>query len=287
MPSSRPQTICAVEADGGPVTIVLDADGRAVSPPDAEAAVASIRPCLSGPLAVDADLELRNGRPTAPLRPRKIAAVGLNYRDHIAESGLDVPTSPLLFAKFTSSVTGPEDDILIDRSLTQRVDWEVELAVVIGARMRNVSVSSALEYVFGYTVANDVSARDLQFSDGQWVRGKSLDTFCPIGPGITSASAIPDPQALRLRTEVNGEVMQDSTTAKMIFTVAEILAFCSRSFTLDPGDLVLTGTPWGCGEFMTPPRHLEDGDLVEVSIEGIGKLRNRVRETRVDLPRGE
>jgi len=191
---------------------------------------------------------------------------------------MEAPSRPLLFAKFPSSVIGPADEIVFDRRVTERVDWEVELGVVIGTTMRDVPVARALEHVFGYTVGNDVSARDVQFSDGQWVRGKSLDTFCPIGPCVVTADALPDPQALRLRTKVNGEVVQDSSTAKMIFSVAEILAFCSESFTLDPGDLVLTGTPWGCGEFMTPKRSLNGGDVVEVSVEGIGLLRNPVRE---------
>jgi 5-carboxymethyl-2-hydroxymuconate isomerase len=154
----------------------------------------------------------------------------------------------------------------------------VELGVVIGRTLRDVPAGDALGHVFGYTAGNDVSARDVQFGDGQWVRGKSLDTFCPLGPRIVTADAIPDPQRLRLTTKVNGEVVQDSSTAKMIFDVAEILAFCSRSFTLEPGDLVLTGTPWGCGEFMDPKRSLRDGDVVEVSVEGVGALRNPVRE---------
>ena len=143
--------------------------------------------------------------------------------------------------------------------------------------MHDVAAEDALAHVFGYTVANDVSARDVQFADGQWVRGKSFDTFCPIGPAVVVRDEIPDPQRLRLNTRVNGEVVQDSSTAEMIFGVAELLAFCSRSLTLLPGDLVLTGTPWGCGEFMRPPRRLHDGDLVECSIEKIGTLRNRVR----------
>ena len=210
------------------------------------------------------------------LRPGKIVAIGLNYRDHIAEAGVDAPAQPLVFAKFPSSVIGPEEPIVIDPAVTQRVDWEVELAVVIGRRMRGVAPEEALAHVFGYTVANDVSARDVQFGDGQWVRGKSLDTFCPLGPVVVTADEIPDPQALGLRTRVNGELMQDSSTSAMVFGVAELLAYCSRSFTLGPGDVVLTGTPWGCGEFMDPPRHLRPGDVVETEVEGIGVLRNPV-----------
>lgn len=211
-------------------------------------------------------------------RPGKIVAIGLNYMDHVRETGMDAPERPLVFTKFTTSLIGDGDPIVIDRALTERVDWEVELAVVIGRAMRDVDAADALDYVSGYTVANDVSARDLQFGDGQWVRGKSLDTFCPVGPVVVPASEIADPQALGLRTRVNGETVQESTTAEMIFSVAELLAFCSRSFTLEPGDLLLTGTPWGCGEFMDPKRSLAHGDVVEVEIDGIGTLRNPVVE---------
>jgi 5-carboxymethyl-2-hydroxymuconate isomerase len=214
----------------------------------------------------------------APVAPRKVVAIGLNYLDHIRESGLEQPTRPLVFAKFPSSIVGPEAPIRIPRDLTQRVDWEVELAVVIGRPARDVAVEDALDHVFGYTVANDVSARDLQFGDGQWVRGKSLDSFCPIGPALVTAEEIPDPQALRLICRVNGEVMQDATTGLMVFGVAELISFCSHSFTLEPGDVLLTGTPWGCGEFMDPKRSLSPGDVVECEIEGIGTLRNPVAD---------
>jgi 2-keto-4-pentenoate hydratase/2-oxohepta-3-ene-1,7-dioic acid hydratase in catechol pathway len=210
------------------------------------------------------------------LRPGKIVCIGLNYLDHIREQDAEVPEQPVVFAKFPTAVIGPGEPIPIDEELTKRVDWEVELAVVIGRTARRVDVAEALDYVFGYTVANDVSARDLQYGDGQWVRGKSLDGFCPLGPEIVTADEIPDPQSLALRTTVNGEVMQDSSTSEMVFGVAELIAFCSRSFTLAPGDVLLTGTPWGCGEFMDPPRSLHPGDVVEVSIEGIGSLRNPV-----------
>ena len=217
--------------------------------------------------------------PAVPIpTPGKIVAIGLNYMDHIREAGMEVPSSPLVFAKFPSSVIGHGDPIVIDRTLTQRVDWEVELAVVIGHELRDVGPADALDHVAGYTVANDVSARDVQFADGQWVRGKSFDTFCPLGPRVVAPAAIGDPQNLRLRTRVNGDLVQDSSTSEMVFGVAELLAFCSRSFTLNAGDVVLTGTPWGCGEFMDPPRSLQDGDVVEVEIDGIGTLANPVRE---------
>jgi 2-keto-4-pentenoate hydratase/2-oxohepta-3-ene-1,7-dioic acid hydratase in catechol pathway len=216
------------------------------------------------------------GEPEAPLRPGKIVAIGLNYLDHIRESNLPRPEQPLVFAKFPSSVTGPCDPIVVDPKLTAQVDWEVELGVVVGRRMRDVAVDAALEHILGYTVGNDVSARDVQFSEGQWTRGKSFDTFCPLGPVVVTPDEIRDPQALALRTSVNGEVMQDSSTAEMLFGVAELLAFCSRSFTLEPGDLLLTGTPWGCGYFMDPPRLLQAGDVVECEVEHIGALRNAV-----------
>jgi 2-keto-4-pentenoate hydratase/2-oxohepta-3-ene-1,7-dioic acid hydratase in catechol pathway len=229
-------------------------------------------------------VELRDGvlEPAAAvagepvIRAGKIVAVGLNYLDHIRETGLQRPAEPLLFTKFTTSVIGDGDAIELDESLTTRVDWEIELAVVIGQAMRHVPASDALEYVYGYTVANDVSARDLQFSDGQWVRAKSLDTFCPLGPVIVTADEIPHPQALALRTRVNDETLQDSNTSEMLFPVAELLAFCSRSFTLDAGDILLTGTPWGCGEFMRPKRRLQPGDTVACEIERIGTITNPV-----------
>lgn len=214
----------------------------------------------------------------APLRPGKIVAIGLNYLDHARESGVEPPPKPLVFAKFPSTVIGPEETIVLNSGVAERVDWEGELAVVVGGTLRNAEPESALEAVFGYTIANDVSARDVQFADGQWIRGKNLDTFCPLGPVVLTADEVPDPQALALRTTVNGETVQDSTTAEMIFGVAELLAFCSRSFTLEPGDVLLTGTPWGCGEFMDPRRSLADGDRVEVTIPGIGTLGNPVRD---------
>ncbi len=157
---------------------------------------------------------LEGARLLAPLRPRKIVAIGLNYLDHIKEAGLEPPERPPVFAKFTTSVIADGDEIRVDRAVTQRVDWEVELAVVIGRTASRVSEADALGHVFGYTVANDVSARDVQLGDGQWVRGKSLDTFCPLGPLVVTADEVPDPQALPLRTRVNGELMQDSTTRR-------------------------------------------------------------------------
>ena len=183
-----------------------------------------------------------------------------------------------MFAKFPSSVIGAGAPIRLPLDVTERVDWEVELAVGDRRARPQRDAEDALDHVFGYTVANDVSARDLQFGDGQWVRGKSLDTFCPLGPVVVTADEIPDPQALRSTCRVNGEVVQDATTDLMVFGVAELISFCSRSFTLEPGDVLLTGTPWGCGEFMDPRRSLAPGDVVECEIDGIGMLRNPVVE---------
>ena len=158
---------------------------------------------------------------------------------------MDVPATPLVFAKFPTSVTGDCQTVRVDRRLTERVDWEVELAIVIGPGGRDIRREDAFDHIIGYTVANDLSARDLQFQDGQWVRGKSLDGFCPLGPYIVTQDEVPQPQALRLRTVVNGTVVQDSNTAEMIFGIAELIEFCSGSFTVETGDVILTGTPGG------------------------------------------
>jgi 5-carboxymethyl-2-hydroxymuconate isomerase len=186
------------------------------------------------------------------------------------------PERPLIFAKFPSALTGPDAELDWPEGLTEQVDWEVELAVVVGRRTRLVEPAEALDALFGYTAANDVSARDLQFTDQQWVRGKSLDSFCPLGPVIVTPDEFGDPQDKRLVTRVNGETMQDSSTAEMIFGVAEIVSFLSRFCTLEPGDLILTGTPSGVGHTRNPPVSMKAGDVVEVEIDGIGGLRNPV-----------
>jgi len=231
------------------------------------------------------------GRPISGVRlappvpdPTKVVAIGLNYADHAAEQGTPPPDRPLVFAKFPSSIVGPGDPIRWDRSLTDQVDYEAELGVVIGRRARNVSEKDALDHVFGYTCLNDVSARDLQFGDKQWVRGKSLDTFCPIGPWVVTADEIPDPQALRIECLVNGEVLQSSTTAQMIFGVRELISQLSHAFTFEPGDIIATGTPVGVGIFRKPQRLLRDGDVVTIRIEGIGDLVNPCRATGEPKP---
>jgi 2-keto-4-pentenoate hydratase/2-oxohepta-3-ene-1,7-dioic acid hydratase in catechol pathway len=209
-------------------------------------------------------------------RPQKIICVGLNYRDHAEEQGVDAPEKPILFAKWPNTLIGPGDPIVLP-AISEKVDYEAELGVVIGSRTRNVSVENALEAVGGYVCVNDVSARDLQFSDGQWTRGKSPDTFCPVGPQVVPASEIPDPQVLAIRALLNGEVMQDSSTANMIFGVAEIVSFISQVITLEPGDLIATGTPAGVGVFRDPPVFLKAGDEITIEIEGIGALTNPVQ----------
>ena len=208
-------------------------------------------------------------------RPGKIICVGLNYKDHAEEQGVELPTAPLLFAKFTTSLIGPGEAIVIPPLVTQ-CDYEAELGVVIGATVRNVSRENALEAVAGYICANDVSARDLQFADKQWTRGKSPDTFCPIGPHLVPAGEVADPHNLRIRAIVNGEVLQDSSTSNLIFGIDEIISYISQTSTLEPGDLILTGTPAGVGVFREPQRLLQPGDEVTIEIEGLGELTNPV-----------
>jgi 2-keto-4-pentenoate hydratase/2-oxohepta-3-ene-1,7-dioic acid hydratase in catechol pathway len=215
--------------------------------------------------------------PVVP-RPGKVVAIGVNYRSHAEEQGREPPSSPVIFAKFTTALIGHRADIVWDPTLTQAVDFEAELAVVIGRRARNVGVAQALDHVLGYSCLNDVSARDLQYADKQFVRGKSLDTFGPFGPALVTADEVPNPQALRLRTYVSGELMQDASTAEMVFSVAELIAFCSRAFTLEPGDVIATGTPAGVGWFREPRRMLRDSDQVVVEIDGVGRLVNHCRE---------
>ena len=206
--------------------------------------------------------------------PQKIVCVGLNYRDHAEEQGTALPERPLLFAKWPNTLIGDGEAIRIP-TVTKRVDYEAELGVVIGRRASGVAVEDALEHVRGYVVANDVSARDLQFSDGQWVRGKSLDTFLPVGE-LVPASDVPDPQALPIRAVLNGETLQDSSTANMIFGVGEIVSFVSQAITLAPGDLIITGTPAGVGAFRDPQIWLQPGDEITIEIDGVGSITNPV-----------
>ena len=209
-------------------------------------------------------------------RPSKILAMGLNYRDHCRESGTPLPEAPIEFTKHPSSLTGHMCPIPLDGALSTEVDYEVELAAVIGRRCRDLDVANALDVVAGYTIGNDVSARDVQIQDGQWVRAKSFDGFTPLGPVLVTADEIADPQSLALQTRLDGELLQDSSTAEMVFSIAELLAFVSRRTTLEPGDILLTGTPHGCGAYRDPQVFLTPGSTVECTIEMIGTLTNPV-----------
>lgn len=215
----------------------------------------------------------------APLVPRAIMGIGLNYRRHAEESGAKIPDHPVLFFKAPNSVQNPEDPIEIPSFLrSEKVDYECELAVVIGKRCKNVSRAEALEYVLGYTCANDVSARDwqIEFGGGQWSRGKTFDTFLPLGPTLVTPDEMQNPNRLQIKTILNGETVQDWNTDDMIFDVASIIAFLSGSTTLLPGTVILTGTPHGVGMAADPPRWLRPGDTVSIEIEGIGTLTNPV-----------
>lgn len=208
-------------------------------------------------------------------RPGKIVCVGLNYRDHAEESGLAVPKVPVIFSKFSTCVIAPGEPVVIPTT-SERVDYEAELAIVIGRRAKDVSAARAYEYVLGYTAFNDVTARDFQFGDGQWQRGKSCDTFAPMGQTIVTTDEIPDPHALRISLELNGTVMQESNTDQLIFSVPQMIEFISASITLEPGDVIATGTPAGVGFARKPPVFLKPGDRMEVDIERIGRLGNPI-----------
>lgn len=207
-------------------------------------------------------------------KPSKIIALGLNYLDHAKESKGAIPKVPLIFAKFPNSLIGHKEPVTWAAEIAQKVDFEAELAVIIGKKIYRPQPHEVMDAVFGYACANDVSARDLQFSDGQWVRGKSLDTFCPLGPWIVTRDEIFDPHALGIKTLVNGTTMQDSNTTMMIFKIPEVIHFLSRQITLVPGDVILTGTPHGVGAFREPSVYLKDGDVVTVEIEKVGRLVN-------------
>ena len=208
-------------------------------------------------------------------RPGKVICIGLNYRDHAAESGMDIPEQPVTFSKFPTSVVGPGDDVVLPPG-SDRSDYEAELAVVIGRRSKSVRRDDAYSHVLGYTNFNDVSERRYQFADGQWQRGKSCDTFAPMGEYIASPSLIPDPHILKIQLHLNGETVQDSNTDQLIFGVPELIAFLTESITLEPGDVIATGTPPGVGFARKPPVYLAEGDVMEVEIEGLGILRNPV-----------
>lgn len=208
--------------------------------------------------------------------PRKIICIGLNYRNHAIESGMEIPKSPIIFSKFSTCVIGANEPIILPKG-SEQVDFEAELAFVIGQTAKNVKRADAMNYVFGYTNFNDVSARDFQFADGQWQRGKSCDTFAPMGEFIATKDEIHDPHNLQIQFRLNGETLQDSTTKELIFKIPELIKFLSASITLEPGDIIATGTPPGVGFARKPPVFMKDGDVAEVEIEGLGILSNPVR----------
>ncbi len=205
--------------------------------------------------------------------PRQIIAIGRNYADHATEGGSDLPTSPMVFMKLPNSLNAHNGNIVLPKH-SKQVDFEAELAVIIGKRAKNVSEEDALNYIFGYACLHDVSARDLQFSDGQWIRGKGQDTFCPIGPFITTKDEIADIHSLKIEGRLNGETMQSSNTSKLIFRIPKLINFITEGITLEPGDVIATGTPEGVGVFRNPPVLMKEGDVYEVEIEGLGVLRN-------------
>ena len=208
-------------------------------------------------------------------RPSKIICIGLNYLDHVTESGAEIPKAPLIFSKFDTCVSASEGPIMLPVG-SEQVDFEAELAVVIGRRAKNIKLDDAFDHVFGYTNFNDVSARDMQFADGQWQRGKSCDTFAPFGEFVATKDEIADPHSLRIQFRLNGETMQDSNTNQLIFKIPDLIEYLSRSITLEPGDIIATGTPPGVGFARKPPVFLKDGDICEVEIEGLGILINPV-----------
>ncbi|RME84173.1 MAG: FAA hydrolase family protein [Caldilineae bacterium] len=245
--------------------------------PDVRAAATAGDEAIAEAASAAQPLPLNTLTVLAPvLQPGKIIAVGLNYRDHCLEQNLQPPDFPTIFAKLPSSVNHPGAEIRWDPVLTQQVDYEAELAVIIGRRARRVPRKQAYDYIFGYTCLNDVTARDLQRRDKQWVRGKSLDTFCPMGPVVVTREQMPDPHGLAIRAYVNGELRQESNTDQLIHDVPALVAYCSAAFTLEPGDVITTGTPGGVGVFRDPPVFLAPGDEVVVEIEQIGRLVNRV-----------
>jgi 2-keto-4-pentenoate hydratase/2-oxohepta-3-ene-1,7-dioic acid hydratase in catechol pathway len=225
----------------------------------------------------DATLPLAKVRLLAPLsRPPKIICVGLNYRDHALECNAEIPKVPTIFSKYTTAIIGPGEAIILPKH-SKEPDYEAEFAVVIGKGGRYISKDRWREHVFGYTNSNDVSARDFQMATSQWMIGKTFDTFAPIGPAIVTADEIPDPHALDIQMIINGEVLQSSNTSQMVFRIADLIEHISSVFTLEPGDIISTGTPAGVGEAKKPPRWLRPGDKVVVRISGIPELSNEVR----------
>jgi 2-keto-4-pentenoate hydratase/2-oxohepta-3-ene-1,7-dioic acid hydratase in catechol pathway len=247
--------------------------------PEIDASIKWLREIDNPEISGQVFLPVKNVQVLAPIsNPTKVVCVGLNYRDHCREHNFSIPDHPVLFSKFPSSIIGPYDPINFSRTNSQKVDYEAELAVVIKKVCRNVSPEEAPDYIAGYSVLNDISARDVQFSDGQWIRGKSFDTFCPFGPYLTTCDEVVDPQQLGIRCVLNGEEVQSSNTAEMIFSCNQIISFISQVATLFPGDLIATGTPAGVGSARDPQIFLKDSDLISVEIDGLGEIRNPIRE---------
>lgn len=266
--------LARIEGDGA--VVVATESGHPGADVLREALASRIDMSQAGPL-----VPARKLSPLAPVaHPSKIIAAGLNYAAHAREAGQDEPAAPVTFAKLPSAIVGPGDAIELRPEAAGQLDYEAELAAVIGTRIRSASSEQALAAIFAYTAANDLSARDAQFADGQWTRGKSFDGLCPLGPALVTSEEFGDPQDARVVCRVNGEVRQDESTKQMIFGVADLVAYISRDITLEPGDVVLTGTPEGVGFSRTPPVYLRDGDVVEVEISRIGLLRNTIRARR-------
>ena len=274
--------IARIVGPSGPEFAVQGVDGSWITVGSLGITAATTAEVVAAAAALSAAAGERRGGITDPqflspiVAPGKIVAVGLNYADHMRETNQEPPVSPRIFGKFTTSISGPYDDIVADERLTRQLDYEAELVAVIGKKTKHVSEADALDSVFGYLVGNDVSARDAMKIDGQLDRAKSFDTYCPLGPWITTADEVPDPQSLGIRTRVNGETRQDSSTAEMYFSTAHLIHFLARGMTFEPGDLIMTGTPHGVGFAMNPPRYLVPGDVVECEVDGLGTLRNRV-----------
>ncbi|MBI3946081.1 MAG: fumarylacetoacetate hydrolase family protein [Armatimonadetes bacterium] len=259
----------APEAVKGDMVALLDAGPAGME--TAARLVAAAERDPAGALVPRARARLLAPLPT----PRKIVCIGLNYRDHCEENNVPIPQSPVIFAKYATAVTGPGDPI-VKPKLTEQLDYEAELAFVIGRAGRNIPESEAMGYVAGYTILHDVSARDIQFADGQWVRGKTFDTFAPMGPALVTPDEVPDPHNLGIRLDVNGEVLQNSNTRHLIFRIPFLISLLSRGFTWQPGDIVSTGTPAGVGAFRNPKVFLHPGDVVTITIDGVGTLSNPV-----------
>jgi 2-keto-4-pentenoate hydratase/2-oxohepta-3-ene-1,7-dioic acid hydratase in catechol pathway len=270
--------LVAFEAAGGAprLGILEGARLRPLSGTDADLRSALERDPGRLPPATDDELDAGSARLLAPLpRPGKIICIGLNYHDHCREQKIEPPAYPMLFAKFANTVTNPGQPVTRPRA-TEKLDLECELAVVIGRRASRIGRDEAMDAVFGYTILNDVTMRDLQREDRQWLRAKGSDGFAPIGPAVVTSDELGEGRGVRVRSSVNGESWQESTTDEMVFDVPTLVAFVSRTITLEPGDMIATGTPAGVGHFQDPPRYLQGGDTMRCEIEGIGVLENPV-----------